>query len=304
MSPIGIGAIVLPEHGWERTRAVWRGLEELGLDHAWTYDHLSWRTLRDAPWYDTFTVLAAVAAQTSRIRLGTLVTSPNFREPVLLAKEVMTLDEISGGRFTLGIGAGATGADDTALGRPPLAPRERADRFAEFVSLTDLLLRQKATDFAGRYYTAVDARMVPGCVQRPRVPFALAASGPRGMRLAARYAACWVTIGDTAEPGGQDEAVAFALLRRQSAMLDAACEQEGRDPASLGRMVNLSRVVAEPCGTPERFADLVGRCEQLGFTDVVVNMPRPSGVFAGDPRGFEKAVRYVLDTRVNASGRP
>src|SRR5690348_13376960 len=103
-----VGVVILPDLSWEGSRRRWREAEQRGFHAAWTYDHLSWRTLRDGPWHGAVPLLAAAAGVTERIRLGTLVTSPNFRHPALLAKDVMTLDHISGGRFELGIGAGGT----------------------------------------------------------------------------------------------------------------------------------------------------------------------------------------------------
>ncbi|WP_329007432.1 LLM class flavin-dependent oxidoreductase [Micromonospora rifamycinica] len=285
--------MVLPEHRWPETRRIWCEAQEWGLHHAWTFDHFSWRSLQGEPWYDSLTTLTAVAAVTDRIRLGALVASPNIRHPVPTAKQVMTLDEISQGRFVLGIGAGAAdGADARVMGATDGI--RRGDRFEEFVSLTDLLLSHPRTSFEGTYYQAVEADMVPGCVQRPRVPFAIAASGPRGLRLAARFAETWVTIGDAARPGEGSEADGLRLLARQLAQLTDACASVRRDPASIGRLVNVSRIVPDPYASVERFVDLVGRCHELGFTDVVVNHPRPSGVFHGDPATFEHAVRQAL----------
>lgn len=289
-----IGVVVLPEHPGTAGLRVWQEVEELGAHHAWTFDHLSWRSLRGRPWFDALTTLAAVAVATRRLRLGTLVTSPNFRHPVVTAQAAMTLDHLSGGRLVLGVGAGARGPDHTALGGPELPPARRADRFEEFVVLLDALLRRSATTWRGRYYEAVDVTLAPGCVQSPRVPFAIAAAGGRGMGLAARHADTWVTIGDPAAPGGQDEAAAFATLRHQVDRLDRACRDAGRDPAEPARLVNLSRIVPDPYASPGRFADLVGRCAELGFTDVVVNHPRDEGVFAGDRAAFERAVTAVL----------
>ena len=91
-----LGIVILPEHRWPVARDVWRRAEQLGLDHAWTYDHLAWCTLRDAPWFGAVPTLAAAATITSRIRLGPLVASPNFRHPVSFARELITLDEVSG----------------------------------------------------------------------------------------------------------------------------------------------------------------------------------------------------------------
>lgn len=192
-----LSTVILPYRRWnDGGRSSWTRAEQLGFHTAYTYDHLSWRTFRDGPWFGAVPTLTAAASVTDRIRLGTLVTSPNFRHPVTLAKELISLDDISGGRVTLGIGAGGTGFDATALGQEPWSPRERADRFAEFVPLLDRLLTEDAVTHEGTYYSAVEARTIPGCVQRPRLPFAVAATGPRGLRLAARYGQAWVTTGD------------------------------------------------------------------------------------------------------------
>jgi alkanesulfonate monooxygenase SsuD/methylene tetrahydromethanopterin reductase-like flavin-dependent oxidoreductase (luciferase family) len=290
---VRLGALVLPEHPGRDGIDVWRRVEELGFRHAWTLDHLSWRTLRGRPWFDAMTTLAAAACCTTEPALGVLVTTPNFRHPVLTATQAMALDHLSGGRFVLGVGAGAPGPDSGALGAPALPPEARADRFGEFVTLVDRLLRQAVTTFSGGHFTADDVGMVPGCLQRPRVPFAVAASGPRGMALAAEFGELWVTIGDTSAPGTQTEAAAFGTLRRQIGLLTRVCQETGRAPGGLRKLVNLSRVVPDPYGSPERFADLAGRCDELGFTDVVVAYPRDEGVFAGDVRRFEKAVTHV-----------
>src|SRR5205809_331555 len=145
--------------------------------------------------------LAAAAVVTSRMRLGTLVASSNFRHPVSFAREIITLDDVSAGRFTLGIGAGGDGWDATMLGQRAWSRRERAERFVEFVHLLDRLLRDPATSYQGRFYSADEARTYPGCVQEPRVPFAIAATGPLGMRLAATHGQAWVTTGDRQRKG-------------------------------------------------------------------------------------------------------
>src|SRR4029450_5667635 len=102
-----LGVVILPELPWPDAQVQWRRAEQLGFDHAWTYDHLAWRGLRDSPWYGAVPTLAAAAAVPHPTRLGTLVASPEVRPPVPFARELVTLDEISGGRFTLGIGAGS-----------------------------------------------------------------------------------------------------------------------------------------------------------------------------------------------------
>src|SRR5580704_1217263 len=101
-----LSTVILPVYPWARGQEVWRRAEALGFHAAYTYDHLSWRSFRDRTWFGALPTLTAAALVTERLRLGTLVTSPNFRHPVTLAKELMTLDDISEGRLTVGIGAG------------------------------------------------------------------------------------------------------------------------------------------------------------------------------------------------------
>src|SRR4249919_180286 len=123
-----VGIVILPDQRWAVAAGRWQRAEQLGFDHAWTYDHLGWRDLVDGPWFDAVGTLTAAATVTSRIRLGTLVASPNFRHPVHFARELTGLDDISDGRVLLGIGAGGIGFDSAVLGWPALSPRERADR--------------------------------------------------------------------------------------------------------------------------------------------------------------------------------
>ncbi len=114
-----VSTVILPIYPWREGRDVWRSADDLGFHAAYTYDHLSWRSFRDGPWFGAVPTLAAAAGVTERVRLGTLVSSPNFREPVTFAKDVMTLDDLSGGRVTVGLGAGTTGFDATVLGGEP-----------------------------------------------------------------------------------------------------------------------------------------------------------------------------------------
>ena len=268
-----VGVVILPDLRWPVAVRRWREAESCGFSTAWTYDHLSWRSLRDGPWLGTVPLLAAVAASTTTLRFGTLVTSPNFRHPALLAKDVMTLDEVSAGRLDLGVGSGGSGHDVHVLGLEPLTAAQRAARFGEFVAALDLLLREPASSFTGEYFTAVDSRTLPGCTQQPRVPFTIAAVGPRALRVAARHGAGWVTVGAAlpAPTAGQW----FASVTRQMGDLAAACELEGREMGSLRRtaVVNLEAAWAQE--SVGAWDDFCGRVEAIGFTDVVVHWPRP-----------------------------
>lgn len=244
----------------------------MGFDCAWTYDHLTWRDLQDKPWFGSIPTLTAAATATEHMRLGTLVTSPNFRHPVPLAKELMSLDDISAGRLTVGIGAGGDGFDATALGQEAWIPRERADRLAEFVLLLDKLLTQEQTNFEGEFFSASEARALPGCLQSPRPPFAIAGSGPRGMRLAAKYAKTWIGIDAEDDRGSPGESLAN--------MIDV-CQREGRDPATLDRLA-LVGFTERPLASIEAFRDVVGRYCDMGFSDLAIHWPRSTEPFAAD----------------------
>ncbi|MDG4862871.1 LLM class flavin-dependent oxidoreductase [Streptomyces sp. T-3] len=302
-----LSTVILPIHRWhEGGRAQWQRAEELGFHAAYTYDHLAWRTFRDTTWFGAVPTLTAAAAATSRIRLGTLVTSPNFRHPVTLAKDLVALDDISGGRITLGIGAGGSGWDATTLRKAdeaPWTPRERADRFGEFVPLLDdLLSKPEGVTYEGEFYTATEARNMPGCVQRPRLPFAVAATGPRGLRLAARHGQAWVTTGDPKlYEAGTPEAPAQSVeaVRGQLAKLAKACAETGRDVADLDKILltgftpDFNPALAgqlghHPMDSLDAFVDFAGWYAELGFTEIVVHWPVPDHEFAADQKVFEQ----------------
>ncbi|MCX4455314.1 LLM class flavin-dependent oxidoreductase [Streptomyces sp. NBC_01728] len=292
-----LSTVILPYRRWhEGSRAAWQRAEELGFHTAYTYDHLSWRSFRDGPWFGAVPTLTAAASVTERMRLGTLVTSPNFRHPVTLAKELISLDDISGGRVTLGIGAGGTGFDATTLlksDQEPWTPRERADRLAEFVPLLDRLLTEDGKDgvsYEGDFYSAHEARNIPGCVQRPRLPFAVAATGPRGLRLAARYGQAWVTTGDPKlyENGTPEQSL--QALRGQAERLADVCAEHARDVSDLDKILltGFTPDRGRPLESLGAFVDFAGRHQELGFTEIVVHWPIPDSDFAADEKVFEQ----------------
>jgi alkanesulfonate monooxygenase SsuD/methylene tetrahydromethanopterin reductase-like flavin-dependent oxidoreductase (luciferase family) len=283
-----LGVLILPEFPWVTAQAIWRRAEALGFAHAWTYDHLAWQSFRDKTWFAAVPTLTAAALVTSHIRLGTLVASPNFRHPVPFAKELVALDDIANGRLTLGIGAGSSGWDATILGQAAWPPGERASRFAEFVELLDQTLREPATSYRGRYYLANEARTYPGCSQQPRIPFAIAATGPQGMRLAATYGQIWVTNGDRTREEKMDAREGAKIVREQMARLDAVCEQMGRDPASLRRLVLSGPRLDGGLESVAAFQDTIGRYAEIGVTDFVVHWPRPDPPYAADLATFER----------------
>ncbi len=267
-----IGVVQMPVDPWPVTIGRTRELEALGFDHVWLYDHLSWRHYRDGPWQATVPWLTGMAAGTERIRIGTMVASPTLRHPLMLAKESMSIDHISGGRFILGLGAGAGGTsyDATVYGDDPLAPAERAERFEEYAALIDGLLRNEVTDHKGRWYTVDGGRVLPGCVQRPRVPLALAAGGPRTIALVAAVADAFITLGDPNTPPA-DGADYVRVLTDQAERLDAGCAAIDRDPAEIERIAFVPRSFPSALGSLERFVDLAGRLADAGYGTIVVH---------------------------------
>jgi alkanesulfonate monooxygenase SsuD/methylene tetrahydromethanopterin reductase-like flavin-dependent oxidoreductase (luciferase family) len=283
---VRLGVVILPDAPWSEAAARWRAADAMRFEHAWTYDHLAWRTLRDATWFAAIPTLTAAALVTSRVRIGPLVASPNFREPVAFARELVSLDDVSGGRLTLGFGAGGDGWDATILGQQPWSKRERGARFREFVAFLDELLREPEVTRRGEFYAADEARTYPGCVQRPRLPFALAGTGPRAMEVAARYAQTWVSTGDRTSAGSLPAAEGARMIRGMTERLDSACTAVGRDPATLERLVLGGPQLDSGLASPQAFADTVGAYAEVGVTDFVVHWP--SGPFAGDLATFER----------------
>jgi alkanesulfonate monooxygenase SsuD/methylene tetrahydromethanopterin reductase-like flavin-dependent oxidoreductase (luciferase family) len=290
---VRVGLVILPQRRWNEQAAMWRRGEELGFDHLWTYDHLTWDPLAGTPWGATVPTLVAAAGVTRRVRLGTWVASPNFRHPVPFARELAALDDVSGGRAVLGIGAGGTGHDARVLGGEVLAPADRAARLEEFVDLLDRVLVGDHVPFAGRFYAAVDARTTIGCVQRPRLPFVLAANGPRMLRLAARVGQGWATTG-SGRGEGEDAwwAGVAELADRFAQALDAA----GRAPDAVDRMLSIDAGPRFALESAELFTDYVGRARELGFTDVVTHWPLPGAPVYDAPEAMVDTVAGLLPT--------
>jgi alkanesulfonate monooxygenase SsuD/methylene tetrahydromethanopterin reductase-like flavin-dependent oxidoreductase (luciferase family) len=292
MPGVRFGIIILADQRWQQSARRWRLAEDYGFDHAWTYDHLGWRSLVDGPWFDAVPTLTAAALVTSRISLGTMVASPNFRHPVSFARQLTALDDISGGRITLGLGAGAIGAsfDNMVLGDAELTPRQRVDRFGEFAELLDLLLRTDHVTWSGQYYRAVDARNLPGCVQRPRIPFVMAANGPRSIELAARFGDGWVTTGKP----GEDVDMWWCSVGDGLRRFDDALAKAGRAPGAVPKYLSLDAAGVYGLTSVAYLADAAGRAAELGFTDVITHWPRPDGPYAGQESVLEAAAAQLL----------
>ena len=281
------GLAILPERPWSEAAHQWRLAEELGFDHAWTYDHLVWAGLPDSPWYGTTPTLTAAALVTSGIGLGTFVSSPNYRHPAVFWRDVQSLDDVSGGRFLLGIGNGGD-LDSGILGDPGLSPRERVDRFQEF---TRLLLRLREDDHVsseGRWFSTQDMRTLP---RVRHVPLLVAANGPRSVRFAARHGDGWMTTG----PRGASSVDAwFEGVGESVTVLEEALAAAGRDAAAYPRYLNLDSAPSYSLTDPETFEARVRSAAELGFTDVIGHWPRPESPYAGQESTLEIVATQLI----------
>lgn len=269
-----IGVLILPSAPWDQAQQMWRKAEELGFAHAWTSDHIGWQDMVGKEWYAAVPTLAAASVITRQIKLGTLVSSPNFRHPVPYAKEVVTLNELSGGRFILGLGAGGSGIDATARGQDPeWTPVERAERFGEFVELTAELLSNPVTDADGKYYQARQAPIWPVDSSPAHIPLAIAANGPRGMALAVRHGDIWVTNGRSPRNGVVPPVAQPDDVAGQVRQLTDICEKAGRDPASQRRLLMYVNREPTALASLDVFRETVDTYRQIGITDLVVPFP-------------------------------
>ncbi len=288
-----VGLVILPTDRWRDARRLWEWADAAGFATAWTYDHIRWGGMPEGPWHAAVPVLAAAAAVTARVRLGTLVATPNFRHPVTLAREALALDDVSEGRLDLGLGPGSEGPDATALGQEPWAPTERLARFETFLQVLQPILEGQPgarTSVRTPHYSAEEAPSTPGSVQRP-IPLTIAAGGEKGMRLAALYGRHWVTIGATGR-GQRATDTMLDSVRRQLLLLDAACRAVGRDFSTIGKV--LLWTPTEPVlGSPDQFDELVAPYVALGFDHFVLHHPAQTGPYGGNVAAFEEiAARY------------
>jgi alkanesulfonate monooxygenase SsuD/methylene tetrahydromethanopterin reductase-like flavin-dependent oxidoreductase (luciferase family) len=262
----------------------WRRAEDAGFDVVWNVDAMTEPDHPQTTMFEATTTLAAMALSTSRIRVGTLVTSLYLRNPVITAKVAMTVDHLSTGRLEVALGAGDPSVRPEAAGVRPWPPGEQVARFGEFVDLVDRLLRNESTTYEGRYYRCSDAEMIPGPVQRPRPPITIAAHGPKMLRIAAEHADSW------SQWGGYDietERDFFEVTRDRCARFDDVCAELGRDPTAIRHSL-----VCFPPLTPwesaEYFSDMVGRYGDVGIDEFVLYWPQSWRVAPHEDTVFER----------------
>lgn len=287
-----VGLVILPSDRWRAARRQWEWADAAGFATGWTYDHVRWGGMPHGPWHAAVPVLAAAAGVTTRLRLGTLVATPNFRHPVTLARDAIALDDLSNGRLDLGLGPGSEGPDASALGQEPWTAAERMVRFGEFLEVLHPIVNGNETartTVHTAHYDAVEAPSTPGCVQQP-LPLTIAAGGSKGLRLAARYGRQWVTIGPGRAPRRPDDILAAA--RTQLAQLEDECRRIGGTVPSKVLLWTPTETVLDSL---DQFEDLVAPYADLGFDEFVLHHPDQTGPYGGTVRAFEEiAAHYAV----------
>lgn len=250
---------------WEELKEQWSWAEATGWDSAWTFDHVM--SLYDGdsgPCLEGWTLLSALAALTSRVQLGLMVTSITHREPALLAKEAVTVDVVSGGRLILGVGAGWHAREHEAFGFyfPPAG--ERVDRFGETMEIYRRLETQDRATFEGQYYSLKDVPFEPKPVFG-HIPILIGSTGHRMLRHVARYADQW-------DGGGTPEE--YLASARE---LDQRCREIGRDPGEIRWALSTG---GDPLESPDAFRAFVRPYAEIGVRSFFFDFPRGSATQA------------------------
>ncbi|MEU1411800.1 LLM class flavin-dependent oxidoreductase [Streptomyces sp. NPDC005731] len=281
MTTVRFGIKTAPMHvSYDDIRRVWREADAVPeIEDAWLWDHLlPLAGPKDGQAHESWTLLAALAAQTERLRLGVLVTSNRIRPPAVLGKMASTVDVISGGRLVLGIGAGGTHqpagaggipgdnpaiAEYEAYGLTLVPPAEGVARLDESVRILKRMWAEDVFDFSGRHYSLKGTRCEPKPVQRPGPPLLIGGWGTRLLRVVAEHADMWNV------PGPPHNDVAFVAQRGR--VLDAHCAGLGRDPREITRSVQVLVSYDDPAATRAAVDALVA----AGMNHIVLNLPRP-----------------------------
>jgi alkanesulfonate monooxygenase SsuD/methylene tetrahydromethanopterin reductase-like flavin-dependent oxidoreductase (luciferase family) len=271
---------------WEKNVERWQWFEQLGFESAWLCDHLVQPSRPQGPYFEAWTLLAALAARTEKIRIGVLVTSNTFRHPSVLARMAVTVDHISNGRLEVGLGAGWYEPEHTMFGIPFQETRELVARFREAVQVVDLITREDTSSFAGQYYQLKDAQSRPSSVQKPRPPLVLGAFGPRMLKIVATYADTWNAFGTPKE------------MRERNQMLDDYCREIGRDPETLDRSIYywVTKSDADPWASKQAFYDGIEPYIEAGVNQFILDQPRDDQIHMLEWVAAEVLPRYAHET--------
>jgi alkanesulfonate monooxygenase SsuD/methylene tetrahydromethanopterin reductase-like flavin-dependent oxidoreductase (luciferase family) len=291
---------------YERLARRWRTFEELGFDSAWITDELLVPGYAD---FESWALLAALARETSRMRIGTLISTVRLRHPAFLAAQVITVDHVSGGRAALGIGAGEP-YQNASVGNAPWSAVETLERLDEQAAILSALLRGDSIAHDGPHYPTI-VEVMPAPVSRPRPPLVIAAHGAMGLRATARYADGWNCLGGQVYHGGpkpdpsqlRSLTEAAAETGRLLGRLDEACVAVGRDPASVARSVLAYRPLVDPFASVGAFDDFVGAYSAFHLDEITFYWPPLDQAFADPPSPADEA-RFERIAAQRIASRP
>ena len=271
MANLRWGIKTAPQHTtYDSMLAVWREADQApAFEHAWLFDHFApIQGDLDGPCFEGWTLLAALAAQTTRLRVGLMVAGNTYRHPAVHAHMAATVDVISSGRLDFGVGAGWNEYEHQSMGIPLYPPGERIRRLGEACEIAKRLFTQPLTDFDGRYYQLAQARCEPKPVQRPHPPFVIGGAGEQlTLRVVAQYADVWNSMpADVAEH------------RRKLGILHEHCAAVGRDPAGIESSVQVRIAYDDLPAAVATLQPLVA----AGVTHIVLMLthPYPEGIVA------------------------
>lgn len=273
--------VLTPQDGlsYDDIRRVWVKAESLGFDSAWLFDHFMpflWN--RKQPYLESWTTLAALAAETERIRVGTLVTCTSYRHPGLLAKMAATLDVVSGGRLEFGIGAGWFRAEYDAYGIPFPTPGVRVRQLDEAITVIKKLWTEPKANFGGKHFTLQEAVCEPKPIQKPHPPILVGGTGGRLLRVAARHASIvnfpWIRAGTFSRKARILEEYCSAVGRRPDDVrksLTAFCLIGRGGP--VGRLLGYVRLGPAIAGSPDQCIRRIEDYVDRGVSHFVLHFP-------------------------------
>ena len=282
--PIRFGVQTAPQQiSWAELRETWQEVEALGFDTLWVNDHLLPSVgPSDAPNLEGWTVLSAIAALTTRVRIGVMVTSNTFRNPVILAKMATTVDHISGGRLILGLGSGYFAQEHEVYGIPLHKPGRRARQLEEALQVIRKLWTEEEASFTGTYYRLANAPFAPKPLQKPHPPIMIAGTGEKLiLPLVAKYADMW-------NAGG----LGIEALARKIAILEEHCARIGRNGSDIEKTYLTPLYLRSNPAEVERLLTQIPQVQTLSIEQM------RAMILAGDVAAVQRQVQAYLDVGI------
>ena len=289
VNKISFGMINLQKNLWEEEIRRWKHVEELGFDSVWIADHYCIYSQPTGPWFEGWTLLAALANVTKTIKIGTLVTSTFLRHPPMLARQAMTVDHISNGRLILGIGTGLPGSPEFPMvGIPDYPAGERVRRFNEALEIIDQLLsNQSIKQYEGEYYQLVNSNIYPPPIQKPRPPIMIGAMGNKMLKTAVRFADTWNSFGGRGLTPNQ----MFKKTAERNEKVDEFCLELGRDPKTLKRSLLIYGKEAFSLFKKEdNFTKYIDKYSKIGIEEFIFYYPEKENL----QKILEKVAKDIL----------